>query len=417
MPLFTALKAQDFGVSSRLEMCRSAINWQFLALTVLCLWPLRLCAWTNGQLLIWMDSDRAQGLRPVVKKFENDLGIKVTIETPANIVNNFPLAAQARQGPDIVIWAHDKVGEWADSGLIAPVDPSSKFVRKFNPQAWEAVLHQNAAWGYPIALETITLIYNKKLLVGRPPTDLSQLVSINRLIQAKHPRARTILWDYKSAYYSWGILASAGGYVFRRRGTNYDIKDIGVATAGAIEGLSEILALVRNGILPIGPVNGEGAELMARDKLAMTISGPWDWPNLIANGIDFGLAPIPGVKGKLGSPFVGVSVAYLSRSSPNQDLAKEFLENYLLTDDGLTAMNRAKPLGVPTLISSYEKLAKHDDRLRQLKLAMEHGQLMPNIPQMGLFFSAVGTALQIATDGQASAQKALREAAAYMRRE
>jgi maltose-binding protein MalE len=54
-------------------------------------------------------------------------------------------------------------------------------------------------------------------------------------------------------------------------------------------------------------------------------------------------------------------------------------------------------------------------RLRQLKGAVDLGQIMPNIPQMGRFLSAVGTALQIATDGQASAQEALREAAANMR--
>jgi maltose/maltodextrin transport system substrate-binding protein len=46
---------------------------------------------------------------------------------------------------------------------------------------------------------------------------------------------------------------------------------------------------------------------------------------------------------------------------------------------------------------------------------VDHGQVMPNIPEMGRFFSAIGTALQIATDGQTSAQNALREAAANMR--
>jgi len=52
--------------------------------------------------------------------------------------------------------------------------------------------------------------------------------------------------------------------------------------------------------------------------------------------------------------------------------------------------------------------------LRQLKVAVDLGQVMPNIPQMGRFFNAVGTALQIATDGQASAGEALREAAMNM---
>ena len=154
---------------------------------------------------------------------------------------------------------------------------------------------------------------------------------------------------------------------------------------------------------------------MGQGKLAMTISGPWAWPNLIKSGIDFGVAPIPGVDANLGRPFVGVSVAYLNRSSPNQDLAKEFLERYALTEEGLTAMDQAKPIGVPALISLYEKMIKDNPLLRQLKVSIDYGEVMPNIPQMGRFFSAVGAALEIATEGHASAQAALQEAEANMR--
>ena len=388
--------------------------WPLLAVTLLGLWPQNLNAWTNGQLVIWMDSGLAQGLRPIAEKFKQDWGIEITIDTPANIINDFQLAAEAGKGPDIVIWAHDKVGEWADSGLISPVKPSSELVRSVYPQAWEAVQHRDSIWGYPLALETLTLIYNKKLIVDGPPTDLSQLVSINQLIRAQHPGVRTILWDYASPYYSWGILASAGGYVFKKRGTDYDLNDVGVASPGAIQGLSAILDLVREGVLPLGPANGQGVPLMAEGKVAMTISGPWDWPSLTANRIDFGLAPMPGVGGSPGRPFIGVTVAYLNLASPNKDLAKQFLEQYLLTDSGLLAMNRMRPIGVPALISSYEKLAKDDLRVRQLKEALDAGEIMPNVPQMGLFFGAVGSAMQIAADGHASAEQALRDAAAQM---
>ena len=40
---------------------------------------------------------------------------------------------------------------------------------------------------------------------------------------------------------------------------------------------------------------------------------------------------------------------------------------------------------------------------------------VPNIPEMGRFFSSVSGALQIATQGRASAQAALQEAEANMR--
>jgi hypothetical protein len=55
-----------------------------------------------------------------------------------------------------------------------------------------------------------------------------------------------ILWDYQSGYYSWRILASAGGYVFASDGP----ENVGVATGGAIKGLSEIISLVKAGVLP-----------------------------------------------------------------------------------------------------------------------------------------------------------------------
>jgi maltose/maltodextrin transport system substrate-binding protein len=377
---------------------------------------LNLIAWTNGELLIWMDSDRGHALAPIVERFENDYGIKVKIEAPEKITDSFPIAAQAGKGPDIVVWAHDKLGEWADSGLIAPVEVSNELSSKFFPKAWQAVLHKERIWGYPIALETVTLIYNKKLLDGPPPTQLSDLVSLNEKIKKEHPGVTTILWDYKSPYYSWGILASAGGYVFAKNGADYDLKNVGVANHGAVEGLSKIIALINAGVLPKSVSSGADEDLMGQGKLAMIISGPWAWSNLIKSGIDFGVAPIPGVEENVGRPFVGVTVAYLNRSSPNQDLTKDFLERYALTEEGLTAIYHAKPIGVPALISLYEAMAKDDQLLRQLKVSCDYGQIMPNVPQMGRYFTSVGAALQIATNGQASPEKALQEAEANMRK-
>ena len=42
---------------------------------------------------------------------------------------------------------------------------------------------------------------------------------------------------------------------------------------------------------------------MGQEKVAMIISGPWAWSNLLTSGIDFGLAPVPGVDGKPGPSF------------------------------------------------------------------------------------------------------------------
>jgi maltose/maltodextrin transport system substrate-binding protein len=373
-------------------------------------------AWTNGELLVWMDADRTRTLEPILKKFEDQYGIKVHLESPQNITDNYPTAAQSGKGPDIVIWAHDKVGEWADAGLISPIEVHHETREKYFPQAWEALTHKDQVWGFPIGLETVTLIYNKKLLDGPPPKSLSDLTALNGKIKQEHPGVTSILWDYKSAYYSWGILASAGAYIYAKKDGGYDLSNVGVANAGAVKALSEILGLVQSGILPKSVSYSAAEDLMSQGKLAMMISGPWAWANLIKTGIDFGVAPVPGYEGNQAKPFVGVSAAYINRASSNQDIAKEFIEGYLISEGGLTAMNDAKPIGIPSLISLADKLDKEDPLLQQMKICVEQGEVMPNIPEMGRFWSAVGAALQLATNGQATVQTALNEAAENMRR-
>ena len=130
---------------------RGLMKGVVLVLSALFLIPVNLLAWTNGQLLIWMDADRGHALEPIAKKFENDFGVQITIESPEKITDSFPIAAQMAKGSDIVIWAHDVVGGWADAGLIAPVQISEEIGNKFFPKAWQAVLHGEWIWGYPIA--------------------------------------------------------------------------------------------------------------------------------------------------------------------------------------------------------------------------------------------------------------------------
>jgi maltose/maltodextrin transport system substrate-binding protein len=373
-------------------------------------WVRPAAAWVDGELSIWMDADRVPAMQEAGRKFEHDYGIKVNVDATENIPNNFPLAAQSDKGPDIVIFAHDKVGEWADGGLIAPVPVAAAYRSRFDSKAWEAVQHRGEYWGYPLCFEVVGLIYNKKL-VQDPPAQLSDLIEFNTRLKADHPDVKTILWDYDSPYYSWGIFASAGAYVYAKTAEGYDTKDIGIASPGAIDALNQLIGLVRAGVLPkAASVAGMPKEMMAEGKLAMMISGPWDWPDLMKSGIDFGVAPIPGVDGGPGKAFVGVSVAYINRSSPNLDIARQFLENYAITDQQLTAANRLKPIGIPALNSLYETMSKNEELLREMKLCADDGEVMPNILQMGRFWGAMGSALQIATNGQSTAQSALTEA-------
>jgi maltose/maltodextrin transport system substrate-binding protein len=144
--------------------------------------------------------------------------------------------------------------------------------------------------------------------------------------------------------------------------------------------------------------------------LAAMISGPWAWANLRRNGIDFGLAPIPGVDGNPGRPFVGVLTALINRSTPNSDLAVQFIEKYVATAEGLRTINADVPIGIPALTSACKELAAQDPLLEAAYDNARNGDVMPNIPQMGRFWNPMEAAFQIATNGQASPQAALAEA-------
>ena len=374
-------------------------------------------AWTNGELLIWIGSNRAyHALSDLGKTFEKEVGAPVKVETQEQITEKFQAAGQSGKGPDIFFWAHDRIGEWADAGLLKPLDIKEEFKAKYVPMSWDAVTHKQQVWGYPVALESVSLVYNKKLVTGKVPTQLSELPAFGKKIKAQNPKAIVIMWDYKTPYFSWPFLASAGGYPFKKTAEGYDVKDIGIANAGAIQGLTAIVELINNGILPKGSTQSVMSEKMASGQLALMVNGPWDWANLRKAGVDFDIAPLPGVGGNPGRPFVGVFTALINRSSPNSDLAQHFLEEHALTSDGLKAMDADAPLGVPALKTLCDEMAANNHLIKVTYENAENGVVMPNIPQMGKFWSSMKAAFEIATNGGATPEVALKDALKNMER-
>jgi maltose/maltodextrin transport system substrate-binding protein len=125
-------------------------------------------AWTDGELLIWISGNRAyHALGDLGKSFEKDIGARVKIETQEQITDKYQAAAQSGKGPDIFFWAHDRIEEWADAGLIKPLEIKDDFKAAFLPMAWDAVTHNKQIWGYPLSLEAVSLIYNKQLVSHR----------------------------------------------------------------------------------------------------------------------------------------------------------------------------------------------------------------------------------------------------------
>jgi maltose/maltodextrin transport system substrate-binding protein len=367
--------------------------------------------WTEGELLLWLSDNR--GFRSWVelgKKFEQEMGVPVRVETQEGITEKFQAAAQSGKGPDIFMWAHDRIGEWADGGLLKPLEIKEDFKAAFIPMSWDAVTHNKQTWGYPLALECVSLIYNKKLVNGKPPAQLSEYPAFAKELKAKDPKLIAIMWDYKTPYFSFPFLASAGAYTFKRTESGYDVKDIGVDTAGAIEGLKAILDLIDAGVLPRGSNQSIGEQKLATGELATMVNGPWAWANIRKSGVDFDLAPLPGVAGNPGKPFVGVQTAMINRSSPNADFAVQFLEKYICTTDGLRAIDADAPLGVPAVKALADEMSAKDPLIKGTYENALNGVVMPNIPQMGKVWSSLKAAFETATNGEATPEAALRDA-------
>lgn len=362
-------------------------------------------AMEDGKLIVWINGDKGyDGLQALGDKFSAELGVEVVVEHPEAVTDKFQQAAASGKGPDIFFWAHDRFGEWASAGLISPVEPSQKVRDNTFSFAWDAVTFGGKTWGYPVAVEAVGLIYNKDLL-PTPPTTMEEILDL-KIAGIKSP----IMWDYNNTYFSMPLLMAGGGFAFEKVDGNYDPTTTGVNNAGSIAGASIIKELIDKGVMPAGVDYGVMDAAINKGETAMVINGPWAWSNLESSGINFGVAPIPSVKGQKAKSFVGVLSATINAASPNKDLAIEFLENYVLVDDGLKAINDNVALGA-VASKSFSKVIAGNDKIAATLTNAENGVPMPSIPEMGKFWSAMEPALKSITGGQASVEDALNDAA------
>ena len=359
-------------------------------------------AFEDGKLTIWTGNNRDRDqLIAATAAFTEDLGIEVVVEVvDPDLPQNFQQAAATGDGPDIVLWAHDRFGEWANGGLIQPVAPSATWAEGVLPSAMEAVQFGGQTWGYPVAVEAVTLIYNTAM-VEAPPA------SFEELIAAGEPK---ILWDYNNTYFTMPMLMAGGGYAFQKVDGVYDGSATGVNTDGAIAGAEVLAGLFAAGVMPEGVDYGVMDSAMANGDIAMVLNGPWSWGAYKDAGIDIAVAPIPTVGGNAAPPFLGVQTLGINAATPNADLAVELIENYLLTDEGLSVWNANGALGALADVSAAA--AQGDPLISGMLEVAAGGVPMPSNPEMGAFWAAMGPALTNITSGTSTPADALNDAAA-----
>jgi maltose/maltodextrin transport system substrate-binding protein len=390
--LRAALSKESIMVKQRRNFVVSAVGVAALAAAGLTALPA--VAGEPGKLLVWFSVEGSKGVQKLAEDFTKKTGIPVTVEAPEDGPGKFQQAAAAGKGPDIWIWAHDRIGEW----LQADIDPL----------AWKAFNVAGKTWGYPLSIEAVSLVYNKAL-VTTPPKTFEEVMALDKKLSANGKKA--ILWEYTNTYFTWPLLAANGGYAFKQKADGtYDATDTGVNNPGALKGVELLNKLLREKYMPEGSGYPEMEGAMAQGKVAMMINGPWSWDNLKKAKVDFGVAKIPMVAGHKAVPFVGVKGVMINKTSPNKDLAVEFIENYMLTTKGLKMINEAEPIGVPASKAFYAEL-KSNPNIEATMASAQDGVPMPNNPEMGRFWSAMVSALGNVMEARQSPKEAMDAAA------
>jgi len=390
-----------------------------------------------GVLTIWINNDKGyKGLQKVAEAYTRQTGTKVRVmpfngstgrfedvsgpKAPGDNESHstdapagFETAMKAGKGPDIWIWPHDRLGGWVKAGWLEPVVPGTEFRRDVVQIAWDAFTLNGQVWAYPIAVESVALIYNKDL-VPNPPKTFEEIVPLNNKLKQKGQRA--IGWETASPYFTWPMLSAGGGYVFQRKiDGSYDPSDTGIAHPGAVAGGAVLQQLIKGGAIPEGGLTYQEAEDgMKSGKQAMWITGPWAWESLSKAKINYGVAMLPTVAGKAPKPFVGVLGAMITHNSPNKAAANDFLKNHLLKREGLAAMNADKPIGVPASKAMFWTMYS-DEKIRTSMDTIYNGRPMPNNPEMSLFWKHLSAALYDINTGDKTSKEALDQAAASIR--
>ena len=363
-------------------------------------------------LVVWFTVEGAKAMRQIAQAFTQDTGVEVVIETPDDGPAKFQQAASAGKGPDIYVYAHDRIGEWIAGGLIHAVTPSKPLLDDIDPLAWKGFASRGRLWGYPYAIEAITLVYNKAL-VATPPKNFDEVIALDNTLKAQGKRA--ILWDYTNNYFTWPLFAAQGGYPFKVRADGtVDATDTGVNNAGALAGARLLDRLIREGRMPVGSGYPDMEAAMAQGRVAMMINGPWSWVNLQRVKMDFGVARIPMLGSKSAVPFVGVKGFMINRATRQRELAVEFIEHYLMSPDGLRTIDRAEPIGAPASKAYFAEVVANPrvgDKIATIMASARDGLPTPSNPEMGRFWAAMKTSLTNLSEGRQTPEQALDAAA------
>ncbi|KQY47690.1 extracellular solute-binding protein [Cellulomonas sp. Root137] len=355
-------------------------------------------ATASGTLTMWVDDTRINEMEPVVAAFTEETGVEVELVQKASgdIGKDFVAQVPTGEGPDIIVSAHDGLGEWVNNGVVAPIELGDK-AADFSDSAIAGVTYDGKIYGTPISIENIALVRNNALLTETTATTFDELVA-----QAKGTGTPfSVLIQQGEAsdpYHLYPLQTSFGAPVFEQSadGSYTDTLALG-GPAG--EAFAAYLAkLGTDKVLDLA-IDGDKAKQAFLDGQApYMITGPWNTSAFAEAGMDISVLPVPSAGGQPAQPFVGVQGVFISAKSENPVLANELVVNYLSTE-AAQDMLFAEGGRMPANAASAAKV--EDPILKGFNDAGSTGAPMPAIPAMSTVWAFWGATEAQIISGQA----------------
>jgi arabinogalactan oligomer/maltooligosaccharide transport system substrate-binding protein len=190
-------------------------------------------------------------VKEAADRFAAESGISVVTDVVAkDLQTNFVTAAQAGKGPDLVLGAHDWIGNLVQNGTIDPLQMTDAQKKRFEPLALRGVTFNGQIYGVPFAVANVVLIRNTALAPEAPAT-MEGLVATGQRLKSEGKVSEIMALpqgDNGDAYHLYPLFTSGGGYLFGQDDEgNYDPKDFGLAKPAAKNSFEKISALGEKG--------------------------------------------------------------------------------------------------------------------------------------------------------------------------
>lgn len=362
---------------------------------------------------IWHDKEEAviTVLEEAVKALEPE--IHVVFEKKTGMTESLKLVGNdANAAPDMYFFAHDKIGVYAEMGILAPITDllGQDALAGYVPLTVKGATYKGQVYQLPLYFETLLFMYNQKYMAEADvPATTEQLYAyMQRKTRYGH---YGFVEQHSTPYYAAGWIHGFGGSLITEDGAPcLDSAEVKAALA-----YHKKFVEYMPGETEYATVNTLFTEGMAHS----TIAGPWFVPTVRAAGIDVAIAPMPVVDetGLSLAPYSGIQGLHVLKvqAARKKDAIVTVLKTLM---DPQVSVKLSKVSGcAPAVESCYElEEVTSDSLIMAMKQTAETAIPMPNIPEMDVMWTVAGNLLtNVNMSGQdiesaaASAQKKANE--------